>query len=153
MNTKQYQIKGLKFITVRYFYSKEKRVNFLKSEATKLWSIIKSDVKARNAKVFLENRISALDAYIDAKNWLIKETKDFNTKRRYFEELYTTVDFFQKHIISHCIENWFENKILKSELGNFADGVLSLGILVEQQKYIDSLKSQKNNLWKEYNKQ
>lgn len=152
MNTKQYQIKGFKFITVKYFFSKGKRVNFLKSEATKMWNIIESDVKTKNAKIFLENRISALDAYIDAISWLIREKEHMNEKRLMFEQLYTTLDFFQKNIISYCIENWFDNKILKSDLGSFSDSAISLTMLIEQQKYIDSLKSQKDVLWREYNK-
>lgn len=154
---KKFEIKGWKFIKLKYFVSKTKRIDFLINHLNFLSKKILIPFSNKYpVKNQLKIRLEAMDAYISTSFWLISETSDYNNKKFHFDELIQFIKEAKQNLIQFPAQNWFDdNQLLKSELvgkefmSTYEDSVSVLSYLTTYTEHFELFIQNPNKLWLE----
>jgi hypothetical protein len=149
------EIAGWKYIKLRWFVSKTKRILYLKSHLKFLSNISTFDY-SRPITNQLIMRLKAIDAFTSSTFWLIHEVEDRQEKQMLFEDLFITINKAKNELIEIPIKQWFDaNQLLKSELTGqeimsaYKDSVTVLAYLRGYKEQFDTFVQNKNKIWLE----
>ena len=103
----------------------------------------------------LKEKLNAFDAYLNNTHWLISDIDDWSENMRLFDYTYEIMAYVDQSILQHCLDKWFENKVLKMELcsSNFmashTETIEVLSLINGYKKYLQELNQKKSIIWDE----